>query len=261
MYCRTLTELWVTYGGSQPQDLPRALEAEAPSETPTSARPRNPPRTRSYADVGEMGQGLAPSPPRRPRLPRQLSGSAADDDGGGGGGSDSEYTRQLRNQRSGGLSPVPRRCTSSEALTSLVTTPTARLTADVDSEDATMGGEPAVAAAPPTRRDKAPGGGAAGGSGSGGGGGGGRRRSVRRLSLPPFFVWLYGKLVAPLAAAAQRRRLDDDSYTCYASYLLLFLSDMSLLAAVMPMTMLLYSLLLTRKPRQYWQVGACSRGA
>lgn len=94
---------------------------------------------------------------------------------------------------------------------------------------------------------------------SGGRGGTGGHRPPRRLEglhWPPLFVRLYEKLVAPLMAAAQLRRLDDDSYTCYVSYVLLFLSDMSVLAAVMPLSMLLYSLLLPRKPLKYWNVSS-----
>ncbi|KAG2488469.1 hypothetical protein HYH03_012974 [Edaphochlamys debaryana] len=91
-------------------------------------------------------------------------------------------------------------------------------------------------------------------AGGGGGGGGGPRRR-RPLSWPPILVWLYGRTVAPVLAFAQRRRSgdSDDSVTAYAAFLVFFLADMSASAAVLPLSMFLYALLLRVKPRRYWQ--------
>ncbi len=78
-----------------------------------------------------------------------------------------------------------------------------------------------------------------------------------RRRLPALLARLYGKYVAPILSIVQltyARRHDDDSYVCYGAYLAFFLTDMTALSAVLPLSMFLYALLLHRKPRQYWQV-------
>lgn len=80
------------------------------------------------------------------------------------------------------------------------------------------------------------------------------RPASARNRLPALLARLYGKYVAPIVQLTYARRHDDDSYVCYGAYLAFFLTDMTTLSAVLPLSMFLYALLLHRKPRQYWQV-------
>ncbi|GLI70150.1 hypothetical protein VaNZ11_014962, partial [Volvox africanus] len=233
----------------------------------TGAHSLTPRRTQSYGDLKNVGHDTetfpcTSHPDRAAGAAAAAAAAAAVATAAAAGppmsaarlpGAPAAEISQYAQQRSGGLSAVHRRFASADILTPTEHEESSRQVKSDGSGALTKLDVLSAAAAAPLPCPTDYKGSSSRGRGGGGGGGADRRPPSPRLSWPPFLVWLYGKIVAPLAAATQRRRLDDDSFTCYVSYMLLFLADMSLLAAVMPLSMLLYSLLLERKPRQYWQ--------
>ena len=63
--------------------------------------------------------------------------------------------------------------------------------------------------------------------------------------------WVNGKL----------RRADRESYVCYALFIILFITDFSLLALVLQILLFCYALLAQPPARLFWQVGPSLPGS
>lgn len=81
---------------------------------------------------------------------------------------------------------------------------------------------------------------------------------ARRPQRPGAAAWKC--CVRAFTALHERtQRHDDESYLCYAAYVLVAICDFSLLAMVFPVSMVAYALLAQHKARNYWQV-CCGQG-